>query len=95
MKIFLHSRAADELRRIIEHYDEEQPGLGRSFVRQFDQVVGLCKRHPDIGPFLAAPHRRLVLRRFPYSLIYRIEGDTIRIVAIAHQHRKPGYWKDR
>jgi plasmid stabilization system protein ParE len=95
MKIFLHSRAADELRRIIEHYDEEQPGLGRDFVRQFDQVVELCRQHPNIGPIFAAPHRRLVLRRFPYNIIYRVDGDAIRIVAIAHQHREPSYWKDR
>ena len=38
--------------------------------------------------------RRLLVKRFPYQLIYRVEGDEIVIYAVAHQARRPGYcWK--
>ena len=39
--------------------------------------------------------RRLLVKRFPYQLIYRVEGDEIVIYAVAHQKRRPGYWRKR
>jgi len=39
--------------------------------------------------------RRLLLTRFPYSLIYGIDEDTIVVIAAAHQHRHPRYRADR
>jgi len=38
---------------------------------------------------------RGVLRRFPYFLVYRVEPERVVIVAVAHAHQRPGYWKDR
>jgi hypothetical protein len=35
------------------------------------------------------------MRRFPYSLIYAALVDEIRILAVAHHSRRPGYWRDR
>jgi toxin ParE2 len=35
------------------------------------------------------------LRRFPYSVVYTQDGADILVLAIAHQHRKPNYWKTR
>jgi toxin ParE1/3/4 len=39
--------------------------------------------------------RRLVMRRFPFSVVYLDDPDLITIIAVAHSKRKPGYWKDR
>jgi plasmid stabilization system protein ParE len=39
--------------------------------------------------------RRLVIQRFPFSVIYLDEPDLITIIAVAHGKRRPGYWKDR
>jgi len=39
--------------------------------------------------------RRCLLRRFPYGLIYHEELGDILIVAMAHLHRQPEYWRDR
>ncbi len=44
---------------------------------------------------LKAPFRRHLLPKFPYSIIYAIEPDHIRIIAVAHSKRKPGYWSAR
>jgi hypothetical protein len=35
------------------------------------------------------------MARFPYGLIYSIDGDTVVIVAVAHLHRRPRFWIDR
>ena len=39
--------------------------------------------------------RRFVLHRFPFSIIYLDEPDGVTIVAVAHNKRRPGYWKRR
>jgi hypothetical protein len=38
---------------------------------------------------------RLHLRRFPYSVVYRIDKDRILIVAFPHDRQRPGYWRSR
>ncbi len=39
--------------------------------------------------------RRCRLNKFPYNVIYALHNDDLIIVAIAHQHRKPMYWRAR
>jgi len=39
--------------------------------------------------------RKLVLQRFPYVIVYREKESSVEILAVAHGHRQPGYWKDR
>ena len=39
--------------------------------------------------------RRCRLSRFPYGLIYAVEGANMLVLAVAHLHRDPGYWRDR
>jgi plasmid stabilization system protein ParE len=39
--------------------------------------------------------RRLLVPRFPYGLLYRVEDERIFIVAVAHFSRRPGYWRSR
>jgi hypothetical protein len=39
--------------------------------------------------------RHALLRRFRYRLVFFELPDEVRVVAVAHMRRKPGYWKDR
>jgi plasmid stabilization system protein ParE len=77
------------------YYESKLPGLGTDFKSEVDRSLVLLNENPDIGAMVEAPYRRLHLNRFPYSVIYRTKGPTLRILAIAHQRRRPGYWKGR
>jgi mRNA-degrading endonuclease RelE of RelBE toxin-antitoxin system len=57
-------------------------------------VAALCAR-PFIGEPLTTTLRQFHLRRFPYKLIYRVDDDNLRIIAVAHIRRRPGYWAVR
>lgn len=35
------------------------------------------------------------MRRFPYSVVYHLSGEVIRVIAVAHQSRRPGYWRGK
>lgn len=39
--------------------------------------------------------RKASLKRFPYAVVYWMDDDTLRIIAIMHLHREPGYWHGR
>jgi plasmid stabilization system protein ParE len=69
--------------------------LGSAFVAEFDRAASEILANPQIGPVFRGTRRRHLLRRFPYSIIYQVASDEIRIVAVAHQRRRPAYWAGR
>jgi plasmid stabilization system protein ParE len=66
-----------------------------AFAAELDVAASAIERAPSTWPTHHHGTRRFLLRRFPYSVIYRIEPAKIVIVAVAHGRRRPGYWKDR
>ena len=96
MIVSTHPLAADELVDSAEYYARQgSAGLGDQFIAEFEQVVALLGSNPDLGPVWRRPFRRLPLSRFPFSVVYIASGEFLRIVAIAHHSRQPGYWRSR
>lgn len=92
--------ARNELRAVVAWYEDKQPGLGEEFFVEVERILQLIERHPGLG--VSVPRvpiergtRRLPLRRFPYTVVYRETDVEIQIVAFAHNSRKPGYWSSR
>jgi hypothetical protein len=59
-------------------------------------LVGSSSGVPFTEPSLRALGvRRLLVDRFPYALVF-VESETeIRVLAVAHTRRRPGYWRSR
>jgi plasmid stabilization system protein ParE len=95
MRIEFHPAALQELIDSARYYEAHLPGLGTDFKSEVGRTLDLLSENPDIGVVIEAPYRRLPLHRFPFSIIYRIRESTLRILAVAHQRRRPGYWKGR
>lgn len=88
--------AADvELAEAGAFYDARKTGLGVEFLEEVHRAIALIRTTPDLGKAQRRGTRRLLVRRFPYSIVYRDEADRILIVAVAHQSRRPGYWRQR
>jgi len=51
--------------------------------------------HPEVGSPAPTRARQLPLRRYPFTLIYRIDGAVIHVLAVMHQRKKHGYWAER
>lgn len=78
-----------------EWYLERSLRAAQAFVREIDRSLAVISAGPSVWPRFEAGTRRYVLRRFPYSVIYReIEGG-VEIVAFAHQKRRSHYWYER
>jgi len=96
----IESEAEAELRAAIDWYEQERAGLGDEFWSEVQHVLRLISEHPTIGGTIQrirvrGSARRLPVRRFPYFVIYREGSEYLQIVAIAHQSRRPGYWRAR
>ena len=95
MKAVFHPTATEEVVETTAYYEVEVPGLGGSFIAEVERVVKVLCDQPKIGQRVGEEFRRILLARFPYSLIYSIESELIWIVAVANHRRRPGYWQER
>jgi plasmid stabilization system protein ParE len=77
------------------YLNRESAGLGEVFLDDLRHAIDLVASHPEIAPIEKGRVRRKPLRKFPYSLIYSVVEEEIRILAIMHQHRRPLYWRHR
>lgn len=69
--------------------------VGTAFIVEFERVLELLRMHPALGAPWKSRYRRIPVRRFPYSIVYYVRGSEIRVVALAHHRRKPGFWASR
>jgi len=95
MKVEFFPAAEQELIEASEHYEAQLQGLGNEFLLEVEQVSAVLVELVSLGEKLDSIHRRLPLRRFPYALIFRRDAEIIRVVAVAHRRRRPGYWSPR
>ena len=94
-EVNLLSAALLDLRRAVEFYSRERPGLGAEFLREFEDASDVLGSHPEIGSPIRGGARKFLLKRFPYMLVYRIELQQVLILAVAHQRRHPDIWLRR
>lgn len=84
-----------ELREAIRYYNAQLPRLGEEFRDEAWETVRRVKEFPEAWHPLGGLIRRCQMKRFPYGVIYEPSEVEIVIIAIAHLHRKPGYWRTR
>lgn len=76
-------------------YEQARPGFGDIFFDDVQHAIDAVRERPMIGEEIGYGFRRTLARRFPFTIIYFIESSEIVVVAVAHQRRRPEYWKDR
>jgi toxin ParE1/3/4 len=69
--------------------------VGLAFILEYERTLGLLCANPGFGALWRNGRRRFPLRKFPYSIIYYVRGDELRVIALAHHRRRPSYWTGR
>lgn len=95
MKFKLVPGAQADLEAIFAAYEEKGAGLGAKFAREAFHTIDVVVENPLAWQRIYKQTRRSLLRRFPYMVVYEMEPDLIVIVAIIHQRRRPGAWRNR
>ncbi|HEY3803304.1 MAG TPA: type II toxin-antitoxin system RelE/ParE family toxin [Kofleriaceae bacterium] len=92
--------AQTELGEAATRYEDEHAGRGYRFYTAVERTVEMLATFPNAGaPYLVVrPElglRRCIVRGFPFVVIYVVRDDALRIVAVAHMHRRANYWRRR
>ena len=78
-----------------EYYEAQEAGLGEKFRRAVWSAVQISEQFPDVGEEVRPEIRKILIKHFPYKLIYSANEQEIYILAAAHGRREPDYWADR
>lgn len=93
--IEIHEIAEIEIEEAVDFYDMQSPGLGGAFIDEFQRSLKRISEFPNAAPLIRTRVRKRFMDRFPFSVIYSVRADQIRILAIAHHKRRPFYWRGR
>jgi len=95
LSVVFHRLAMEEAEAAYAWYAEQNPAAAEMFLVDLDVSVARVQEAPEVWPRFRRKCRRFVFRRFPFNLIYRVLPDRIEVVAVAHQRRRPLYWRGR
>lgn len=91
----LHPDATEELIDAAQYLNKATPDLGDRFLDEFFRVLKRIGDYPQSGFRISGRVRGAKVSVFRYDVIYRLEQSRIYVIAVAHQRRKPGYWRGR
>lgn len=76
-------------------YEERRSGLGAQFVAEANRVVQGAAEQPQRYAVMYRDIRCIRVRRFPYSVFYRVEPRRLVVLAVFHARRDPRVWQQR
>ncbi len=94
-RLSIHEAAEAEINEAADFYDTKSLGLGRVFIDEIERAIGHISEFPEAAPLIRGRVRKRPIAKFPYSLVYSVRPDEIRLLAVAHQKRRPFYWRGR
>ena len=94
-RIEFHPEARAEALEAEAWYSERDPLVAARFAVELERAVDAIAEAPLAWPSQGPGTRRCLLRNFPHEVVYRILVDRVEVIAVAHQRRRPGYWRGR
>ena len=93
VELYLDEAAEEELRAAYLWYFERNPVVAEAFGREIEYAFARIAEGPQRWAWQTKTTRGYVLPRFPFTVVYRELAEHVQVLAVAHQKRKPGYWK--
>jgi plasmid stabilization system protein ParE len=81
LRLVFHVAAERELNEVAVYYEKSSVGLGSGFLDDVEQAIDQIKHYPESGYLLNQAVRRVLLRRFPYAVMYSVRRDEIKVLA--------------
>ena len=94
-RVEFHPEAQNEFAFAARFYENQRQGLGLDFTLTIQWTYERLVESPTAGAPFGHRLRRVLVPKFPYGLLYRVEAERIYIIAVMHLHRRPGYWRSR
>ena len=94
-RLRVRKAARAEVAAAFAWYLERSPAAAQRFLEAVDEAMQLIEEAPARHPIIRGRLRRLLLRRFPYGIYYKVFPSTISVVGVIHGHRHPDTWLGR
>lgn len=95
LTLVIRRKARTEFDEAFDWYERQRPGLGIEFAERVQTVFDSITTVPEMHAPVYRDARKALVRPFPYSVIYRIRGNRVVVLAVFHNKRDPNIWKSR
>ena len=95
INVDLHPLAVAEIDEAEDWYFKVDPAVAARFREVVFAALTRIGKQPLSFPTFDSPIRRCVLRGFPYVVLFDNSSQRVKVIAVAHTRRRPGYWKQR
>jgi plasmid stabilization system protein ParE len=93
--VILRRQARAEFDEAFDWYEGRRPGLGVEFATRVREVFGRIAASPELHAVVHKDVRKTSVRKFPYSVFYRVKPKTVVVLAVFHNRIDPSLWKAR
>ncbi len=96
-EVIVRPEAEDDLKEAFSWYEDRRAGLGYDFLLQVDAAISFITRDPEIHPIEYKGTRKHLIKRFPYKIVYLVDGkkEKVIILAVIHGRRRPDLTEER
>lgn len=93
--VVFHPAALADALEAKSFYQERDVDVALAFEELLSLALDRIEAAPERWPPYLDGTRRYLLRRYPYAIVYEVRAEEVRVLAVAHQRREPGYWQGR
>ncbi len=93
--LVISSEAQREITEALLWYRGKAPYLDREFINCIENGFSMIRRNPLMFPAVHKHYRKLLIKRFPYQIIYTVQESEILVLAVFHARKNPERWKNR
>jgi plasmid stabilization system protein ParE len=95
LPLVLRPEARAEFDEAFDWYERKRKGLGITFADRLQQVFDRIAATPEMYRIVRQDVRKAGVRRYPYSVYYRVEAAQLVVLAVFHGKRDPRIWQAR
>jgi len=92
LQVVVAEEAERDITQSFLWYQQRSPAAAEAFRREVVDAIDRIARAPRNWRVDDEGNRRLVLHRFPFTIVYEVTRDAVHILAVAHHKKRPGYW---
>jgi plasmid stabilization system protein ParE len=95
LRVDLRPEAEADIEEAATWYEGQRETLGDEFLDEMLSVFGSISDNPRLFPIVHRDTHRALIHRFPFGIYYRIEEESIVVMAVMHGSRHPRRWQKR
>jgi hypothetical protein len=95
MKLHALAPARLELDEALAYYADIHPDLAETLFKEVIRSRKLIEQFPFAWMNMGLGVHGFIVRGYPYTIVYEVQGEDVWVIAYAHHKRRPGYWRDR